>query len=273
MTKLFFKSAILAFALLFFPAIIHAADLNIICHDGTKPTYTVTTPPLFQLEGFAPGDSSTRTVNVLNTDPNNPCQIFLQGSGTSNALTYDISFTIDSLYNKTLADFINGDNIQIADLQPNQSIEHTITLHFNENTDNTKANTNTTFGIKINSQWGANTSAVNGQTTTNNSQEEVLGTQTGQETGNSCNINTLWWIPIVVQTLLTMFVLLFNKSLLGNSIIKLLFTLALGVLAFFITKQIGCGCNVLNLCKYIWILNILLGITPIPIVIKRLIKR
>jgi hypothetical protein len=246
------------------------------------------TSPLFQLSGFAPGDSSIKTVSVINTDPNNPCQISLQGSGSSNSLTQNISFQIDSIYNKTLADFLSGDSIQIANLQPNQSVQHVITLHFNENADNTDANTNTTFGIKINSQWGSENGTVQGVTTTNTNQgnnetippsnelntaqEDVLGTETSGNDEDSCKI-TLWWIPLVAQILLTLFILLFNKSFFENPIVKLLFTLSFGVFAFLITKQIGCDCNIPNLCKYIWVLNILLGITPLPKMIKSLTKR
>lgn len=267
------------------PSVIYAADLDIVCYENQKPVITQNTTPLFQLSGFLPGETATRTVSVLNTDSNNPCTISLQGSGTSNKLTDSITLAIDSLYSNTLSNFVKGDNIQIANLQPNQSVQHTITMYFDSDAGNDLTNLNTSFDIKVNSQWGSEQGNVLSATDTNDNDgtgggeeiknpidgtPEVLGTETNN---TECTIRTLWWIPALIQLVVTLFVLLFNKSFFKNSYIKLVITIALGIVAYFVIKKIGCDCYLLNLCKYVWIANLLLGTTPLPKAILRFIKR
>lgn len=281
--------AYLLFAFVFlFPVFTHAADLNITCYQEQKPLINTSTTPLFQLSNFLPGDTVTKSVEVINNDNVNPCTISLQGDGNSNVLTDHIQFSIDSLYSKSLSDFINGDNIQIASLLPNQSVNRSITLYFPTATTNLVANKIAIFDIKINSQWGNeqgdvlgnNTNSVNTNGDNNeetlpeierDEEQNVLGTAGG--TLGKCDEKTLWWIPLVIQVILTILILVSKKLYLENTFVKLFLAITLGILAFFLARQIGCGCEVFILCKYSWILNILFGISPVPLMIKKFIKR
>lgn len=270
------------------PTFTHAADLNITCYQEQKPVINSSTTPLFQLSNFLPGDTVTKSVEIINNDSVNPCVISIQGDGNSNILTDSIRFSIDSLYSKSLSDFIGGDNIQIANLQPNQSVNHSMTLYFPSTATNLVANKSANFDIKINSQWGNEQGDVLGDNTNtvntnsgnnkeilgeieNEKQRDTLGTTKG--TQDICDDRTLWWIPLVIQILLTLLILPSKKVYSGNIFIKLFLTLCLGILAFFITKEIGCGCDTPVLCKYSWILNILFGVSPMPLMIKKFLKR
>lgn len=288
------KSFLVVIGIMLFPSIIYAADLNITCYENQKPSVTTSTKPLFQLSGFTPGQSSQKTILVTNSDQKNSCTIYIQGSGDSNQLTDKIFFTIDSIYTKTLSDFIKGDNIQIANLQPNQTQDRTITLYFDKDANNSLTNNTANFNIKINSQWGSeqgdvlgdqtkvktqnteegSTTNSNGNTNnTDNTQQEVLGTVTDNGNSTICSLKTLWWIPLLVELLLTIFVLFINKSFFQNFFVKVLITTIIAIIAFFVAKQIGCGCNITNICKYSWILNIIMAISPTPILISRLIRK
>jgi hypothetical protein len=282
MIKAIFKGLLIAGILTLVPAIAYAADLDITCNDGQKPTVTAHVTPLFQLTGFQPGDVVSRTVKVTNTDPKNPCIVSLQGSGSTSTLSDKIAFEIDNIYNKTLSNFIKGDNIQIASLQSNQSVEHTITLTFDKDSDNTLANQNMSFDIKVNSQWGSDASAVLGENTgsnnnqssntnsTGNNNQEVLGTETTDASNNTiCTTQSFWWIPLAIEFLLTGYILLSSRWYLGNKYIKLILTVALGIIAFFVTKAIGNSCGDPELSKYYWILNIALGFSPVPQIISK----
>lgn len=285
--KVLIKASFLFLFLFLFPTFTHAADLNITCYQEQKPVVSTSTTPLFQLSNFLPGDTVTKSVAVINNDNVNPCIISLQGDGNSNVLTDHIQFSIDSLYSKSLSDFIDGDNIQIANLLPNQSVNRSITMYFPITASNIVSNRNAAFDIKINSQWGdeqgdvlgdntnsVNTNDGNGEDVLaedkSENQEDVLGTN--EDTENTCNEKTLWWVPLVVQILLTIFILTSNRLYLENTFVKLFLAVSLGVIAFFVAKQIGCGCQVLTLCKYSWILNTLFGVSPIPLMIKKFLR-
>lgn len=293
MTKDILKGVLAVIILMLVPTVVHAADLNIVCNDGQKPTISLNTAPLFQLSAFKPGDSISKTVQVTNKDPNNSCIVSLQGSGTSTDLSDRIAFNVDNIYTKTLTDFIKGDNVQIANLAPNANIERTITLLFDSEADNTLANQNLSFDIKVNSQWGndqqgevqgENTQSNTESNETNNNQnnngqsnsqqEEVLGTETENNNGGSCTlIQSLWWIPLIIELVLTVYVIFSSRWYLGNSFVKLIITIALAVIAFFVAKAIGCNCTSPNICKYSWLLNILLGLGPIPVVVHKLLVK
>lgn len=284
--KILIKAFFLLTFVFLFPTFTHAADLNITCFESQKPTVTTSTTPLFQLSDFFPGDTVTKSIEVINSDTVNPCTISIQGDGNSNILTDNIQFSITSIYSESLSDFINGDNIQIANLQPNQSVTRAITLFFPATANNSLVNKNASFDIKINSQWGNEQGNVLGDSTSfvnkeeqnnvqtendkNPNQEEVLGTN--KDINDTCHERTFWWVPLIIQILLTLLILPSKRLYLENIFIKFFITIALGILAFFIAKQIGCGCEIQVLCRYSWILNILFGLSPMPLMIKKFIK-
>lgn len=292
MMKNIFKGLFIAAILTLVPTAVHAADLNITCNDGQKPTVSLSTTPLFQLSGFKPGDIVSKTVRVVNNDPNNSCIVSLQGSGTSTNLSDKIAFKVDNIYTKTLTDFIKGDNVQIANLAPNANIERTITLSFESEADNTLANQSLSFGIKVNSQWGndqqgevqgentqtntesSETNSNQNNTEPSNQQEEVLGTETENNNEKTCTVaQSLWWIPLLIEIALTVYVIFSTRWYLGNSFIKLIVSITLAVITFFVTKAIGCNCTSPDICRYSWVLNIILGLGPVPVLVHKLLIR
>jgi hypothetical protein len=89
--------------------------------------------------------------------------------------------------------------------------------------------------------------------------EEILGiTDTG-----GCVEKTLWWIPLVAQLILTLFVIFLNKSFFVYKIVKLTFFLIFGLISFFLIRWIGCPCDPIWLCTYHWIPNILIFLLPV----------
>ena len=158
LTKIFFSIIFLTT----FSSLTYAADLDITCHENVKPTITRNTDPLFQLSGFLPGDSASRTVYVKNDDPNNDCRIYFDITGTTNPLTDKIVVDIPTLFYDTLSKYISGDRMLMAELKSNQEITRTITLLFPSDADNTYSSKSTSFDITIISEWGPDTTPEEG---------------------------------------------------------------------------------------------------------------
>ncbi len=171
---------ILTILILLTPVYVYAADLEITCYqDSTKPT--VTAPDkLFNLSNFTPGETSTKTLKVINTATDGNCTIYFKGEGNTNILTNKINIAISDVYgnivdnkatsNKNLSDFLSSAKILVADVAPGSTIERNLLLTFNTDADNSLQKYNTTFDIRIISEWGV------APTTTE--ETEVLGTTT-----------------------------------------------------------------------------------------------
>lgn len=164
--------------LLVLPIQVFAADLEITCYENEKPYISKSTGYLFDLNNFVPGESAIRTLKVENTDPNNNCKIYFKGVGSSNTLTENIYIAIENIFgnivdktatsNKTLTQFLNEDRVQVANLNPGQSIQRELILTFNPLANNDNQNSNTSFDIRVISEWG-------NEVTEEENNEEVLG--------------------------------------------------------------------------------------------------
>ncbi len=291
------------FSLIFLiPSTVLAGDLDITCYEDQSPVILKNTNPLFQLTGFLPGNSASRTIYVKNTDPTNACKIYFDISGTTNALTNKIEVHIPSLFNDSLSEYITGDRILMADLQPNEEITRTITLEFPSDAGNPFTLKQASFDITIQSVWGPEfntTGDVEGVTDTSTDSStkrtpleyisDLLGTggedfeneDTTKDTNieeeevvlgeedSSCTTKTLWWIPLIVQLILTILVISIDKSVLRKKYVKLLISILLGMISYLVINKIGCGCNPVWLCTNHWILNLIITSLPLLLYIQR----
>ncbi|MHC1716738.1 MAG: hypothetical protein AB9915_02555 [Candidatus Dojkabacteria bacterium] len=294
------------FSLLFLiPSTVLAADLEITCYSDQSPLIVKNTDPLFQLSGFLPGSSASRTVYVKNTDTENNCKIYFDLSGSTNSLTNKINVQVSSgLFNDTLSHYITGERILMANLSPKGEITRTITMNFPSDANNTFTLKQASFDIAIQSEWGSEedqNGEVEGVTDTDekktildkissllgigdgeneidpngtgggnpesvNQNEVVLGEE---DTNTTCTEKTLWWLPLIVQLILTVAIVSVDKSILRKTYIKLVMSLVLGVIAYFVVNKIGCGCNPVWLCTNHWVLNAFIAILPLLRDIKR----
>jgi len=175
--KILFKY-FLTTALFLFPSAVFAADLEITCYPVAKPSINISGGTLFDLQNFVPGQTSLKTLKVVNTDTVNACKISFKGEGTSNILTNNINIAFSGIYgnivdgkatsSKNLSDFLNESSVQVANLGPGQTVERDLILTFNKNADNDLARKSTNFNIRVISEWGA-------ETTVDNQNGDILG--------------------------------------------------------------------------------------------------
>jgi hypothetical protein len=295
------------FLLFLIPSTVLANDLEITCYSNQPPVIVKNTDPLFQLKNFGPGDTASRTMFATNTDTENNCRIYFDVSGDTNILTDKIEVYIPGLFDDTLSRYITEPRILMADLQPNQEISRTITMSLPTNAGNTYSSQKASFDIVVQSEWGAN--QVNTNTNTDEGQvagvtdtatqrrtpleyfselvETIEGTilegisdeqaqdnendgeVLGEKTVRECSEKTLWWIPIVIQLILTLIVILTNKSILKKKSAKLLISILFAIVAYFVTRKIGCSCDPVWLCTHHWVLNTVIGISPITKYFKK----
>lgn len=299
--------------LLFTPSAIFAADLDITCYADQAPVIVRNEDPLFQLTGFLPGSSESRTIYVKNTDGINDCRIYFLSSGNSNLLTDKIEVNVSGgLFNGSLTQYIDNTKLLMANLSPNEEVTRTITIGLPANAGNEYASQSASFDITVQSEWGDDT-VVEGEDdqgevagTTDSTKEDggtsgsfltnILGvggaretlsqetngengieqeeketdtdkkeeeTVLGEKDNGECTEKTLWWLPLIVQLILTLFILMFDKGILKRKNIKMILSLLLGLTAFLIIRYIGCGCNPVWLCENHWILNLIISLIPI----------
>lgn len=286
------------FLLLFLiPSAILAADLEITCYSDQKPLIVKNTNPLFQLSGFLPGNSASRTIYMKNSDTENDCRIYFNVSGSTNSLTNKINVQVSGLFNDTLSKYITGERILMADLKPNAEITRSITMDFPADSDNSFTLKQASFDIAVQSEWGPDEDTdgdVEGTTDKDTKKSlsqklsSLLGignednqidpngtgggkdgndTVLGEDTNLTCQDKTSWWVPIVVQLVITL--LLLNRKIPGKKHIKLGISLLIGIIAYLIVNKIGCGCNPVWLCTNHWILNTLIATLPLAMYIQK----
>jgi len=154
---MFKKLLTIIFVLLFFliPSSVLANDLEITCFSEQSPEILRNTDPLFQISGFLPGDSASRTIFVENTS-NYDCRIYFDVSGTSNLLTDKINVYIPTLFNNSLSEYMES-NILMADLESGEDITRTITMSLPTDAGDTYQNRQASFDIEVVSEWGSDT--------------------------------------------------------------------------------------------------------------------
>jgi len=302
---------------LFVPSVVFAADLDITCYSDRSPEIVRNVDPLFQLSGFVPGSSASRTIYVQNTDPENNCRIYFEATGDDNILTDKIKVEVsEGLFSGSLSEYIDNTKILMANLSQNTDVTRTISMTLPTDAGNTYASKKASFDITVVSEWGDDTipdttledtggdvagttdeassstrsaktfftellgiggpepfveddetENVNGEVETEEEQEEedILGEE---EVNGACE-KTLWWLPIIIQLILTLVIISWEGSLLKKRSIKLGISAMLGLAAYFATQRIGCGCNLIWLCENHWILNILIALFPALTYAKR----
>ncbi len=307
--KMNFKNITKYLLIVFFfliPSAIFAADLEITCYADKAPVIVKNVDPLFQLIGFVPGSSVSRTIYVKNTDDTNDCRIYFLSSGDSNLLTDKIEVEVsDGLFSNSLTEYINNTRLLMADLSPNEEVTRTITIGLPTDAGNKYASKNASFDITVQSEWGGdeegevggvtdqskNTQGLGGSLLTNilgvggarealsqeingenDIEQEEKETDTdkkeeetvlGEKDNEECTEKTLWWLPLIVQLILTFFILVFDKGILKRKNIKVILSFLLGLTAFLIIRHIDCGCNPVWLCENHWILNLIISLIPI----------
>lgn len=315
---------ILATLFLLIPTIVYAYDVEITCTDTEAPEIVRNTDPLFQLSGFLPGSSASRTIYIVNEGSEHDCRIFFTGSGESNILTDKIEVEVSGeVFSGSLTEYIDDLRLNMADLSPGAQVERTITMMLPTDAGNTYSSQQASFDITIETQGGEDiddpvpsptdetptptedTPTVEGVEDTatrpttpvvsffrdllgiggpDEKQEDVEETEEDIEEEEKdedkedeekvlgeeevCK-RTLWWVPIVIQFLLTIIILSWDRSMLKKKHIKLGMSAMLALAAYFATQRIGCGCNLIWLCENHWILNILIGIFPAVTYIQR----
>ena len=174
---------ILTILIIFLPSYASAADLDITCYQGdTKPSIVAPTK-LFDISNFVPGETSIRTMKVVNNASDGNCSISFKGEGSTNSLTDKINIAFSDVYgnivdnqatsNKNLSDFLESDRILLADVAPGDTIERNLILTFNTEADNSLQAKNTNFDIRIISEWGVAPTTVD-----TDNQGDVQGTST-----------------------------------------------------------------------------------------------
>ncbi len=308
MFKKFLTYIFLTSLFFLFPSNLFATDLEITCFSDRSPEFVRNTDPLFQITGFAPGDSASRIVFVENTDSENPCRIFFDVSGNTNTLTDKIEVEIPGLFSGTLSEYI-GSNVMMANLAPNREVTREITMTLPTDAGNVYARRQASFDIIVQSEWGEDavideeeeeevTPAIAGvvdffrdfiegmigigmqdiaeveedeEEEVEEIDEEENDTQgiLGIADEEKCTDKTLWWIPLLVQLILTLVVIFLNKSFLKYKRAKLIVSVLLGLISFFLTRWIGCGCNPVWLCTYHWIPNSVIALSPALTYLKK----
>lgn len=193
MKKLF--SYILTILFLAIPTSAFAADLEITCFsDNTPPSVVTSSNKLFDLQNIAPGETSIKTMKVRNSDTVNSCKIWFKGEANSNDnLAKKINIAFSGIYgnivdgkatsNKNLFDFLTSQKILVANVAPGGIVERNLILTFNTDADNNFMNKNTTFDIRVISEWGS-------ESDSNENNGDVLGT----DTKNNTITRTTAWI-------------------------------------------------------------------------------
>lgn len=276
------------------PLVVKAADLGITCYQDQKPVIQKNRNPLFSLSSFLPDSTEKREIYVNNKDSVNPCRIYIFGKGSESKLADKITVEIsEKIYKNTLSKFVTSKRILIADLKPETDVTRTMLLYLDKNTSNSLMNQKISFDIVVESEWGtsaaSDTADVEGAQDENTNEKTVmdtvlqaLGVGSGEnlidtsnkdseevsilgeeDTENTCTNKTLWWLPLIVQLLLTTVLIYINVELLEKPFVKLAISLILSAISFFVINRIGCGCNPVWLCTNHWILNILIAILPI----------
>jgi hypothetical protein len=173
-------SSLLAILVFSLPSVALAADVEITCFENQKPLVVNTGGRLFDISNFIPGQTEIKTLRVQNTDPNNNCRIYFKGEGVRNDVTDNIFIAFEGVYgnivdnratsNKNISDFLLSERVNIADLNPNQTINRVLLVTFNPLSENNTMNQNANFDVRIISEWG------NEVTQENNNGEDILGT-------------------------------------------------------------------------------------------------
>ena len=157
---MFLKSKLLlaVITIILIPSIVYAADIDIVCNENNNtPTIIRNTDPLFTISNFLPGNTESGDISITNNDPVNPCVIVLEGRGDTADLTDVIGVYLDGNYIFTLSEFIDGSDIEVANVNPLGSVSKTITLEFYNTSGNEYSNKDISFDILINTQWGDDT--------------------------------------------------------------------------------------------------------------------
>lgn len=298
------------------PSAVFAADLDITCYSDKAPEIVRNVDPLFQLTGFVPGSSATRTIYIENTDDINDCRIYFLSSGDSNLLTDKIEVNVSGgLFNGPLTEYIGNTRLLMANLSPNEDVTRTITIGLPTDAGNIYTSKNASFDITVQSEWGDDTMVENNggedtqgevggvtdqsentkgpiissltellgiggpgedlsqdtngendieqaekESDTDKKKEEIV---LGEKDNGECTEKTLWWLPIIVQLILTLFILVIDKGMLKRKNMKMILSFLLGLTTFLIIRRIGCGCNPVWLCENHWILNLIISLISI----------
>jgi hypothetical protein len=213
------------------------------------------------------------------------------------------------LFNGSLTQYIDGSEIMMANLSSGLNITRTISMELPTDAGNTYQSRNASFDIIVRSEWGdsASTDDTPPQIPTTPEDGDTVGvTDTtprppfvrrisdklgigglddqvdsdeeedieekeilGEEDNGICDERTLWWIPIVIQLILTIAIAVVDKSVLEKKHIKLLISFAFGIISFFVVRAIGCACELPWLCVNHWILNTSVAILPLFRYIER----
>lgn len=293
MIKRILQYTVLSFFFLI-PTNILAADLDITCYENQKPSVTKNTNPLFNLTNFSAGDSTTRTIYVKNVASTSDCKIYFDISGTTNTLTDKINVYIPNLFDNTLSKYITGEKILMANLQSNQETTQSISMTLPTDADNSYTQKQASFDITIQSEWGSESGNIAGLSDNNQSKTilnqipETLGIGGGdeeiqnnnkleevteddsevlsEEDISTCTNKTLWWIPLVIQLLLTIVLINLENQ---NRNIKLLISILLAITSYLAINKIGCGCNPIWICNNHYILNLAICILPLLLYFER----
>lgn len=158
---------------------VHATDIEVTCKDDYSTSMTPDNTPLFDLNGFAPGDKATREILLNNESSEIPCEVYIEVTGDGNILTDMIEVIITPGYNGSLTDLMDISSILLGRLDPNESELIKMELMFLGDSDNNYAQLKASFDINIEGRWD--------EPSDNENDNNDSG---GGDTGNSNNNDT-----------------------------------------------------------------------------------
>ncbi|MFC1653669.1 hypothetical protein ACFL1M_02380 [Patescibacteria group bacterium] len=117
----------------------------------------------------------------------------------------------------------------------------------------------TVLGVTTFGQPSAQTGSVQGLSDEEDQQEEVEGLEGSIEGVTDCEETIPWWVPLLIQLLVTIAYYIFISHSEGNSFIKILLLPAIfGILSQIAHSFLGCGCSASYWCERYLVINLVI---------------
>lgn len=241
---------------------------------------------LFHETNIAPGFSTSKTVSIDNSGNTDTCNLYLQTTRSTVPGTPDLSSMINMvikrdstiLFGNTSMSELFSQNLFLGSISAGSTAEYTWEAAFDPSSSNDYQSSEVYFDFNLsftcgstpadnstNQNLGGNTIQVLGEGTeasqdSGNNVESIYDRELHIEDGNGgnilgteCEYTYPWWIFLLIQTALSLFLIFAMISKRSGSRIWLVLIL-FGVLSQAIHLIAGCGCLVEYWCtKYIYL--------------------
>lgn len=165
---------------------------------GAKITFENGHGPLFDFDGFLPGDSASSWVKAENLGTSDiDVTVWAVNAANADKLADAMQFTIkkdsDTLYQDTLANFFNSGHVFLSTLDARETATYDLTLEFDHQAGNEYQSKNVAFDLAVNASENGNGISIigddddsgNGDTSDSDSSGPVMRHSSGMIVGAS----------------------------------------------------------------------------------------